>query len=101
MSVIKLPMWHASNIVSPRSTICTSSAGLGGGLLWKQTDLQSASPASLPKAAMEFAMVASALKHSIEGDYNMVTISEVGKLFGGAAPVESRGNAAFRFKRRV
>ncbi len=29
-------------------------------------------------------MVASALKHSIEGDYNMVTISEVDKLFGGA-----------------
>ena len=27
VSVIKLPMWHSSNIVSRRSTICTSLAG--------------------------------------------------------------------------
>ena len=29
---------------------------------------------------VEFAVAASALKHSIEGDYNMVTVSEVEKL---------------------
>ena len=35
------------------------------------------------QAAVEFAVAASALKHSIEGDYNMVTLSEVEKLAGG------------------
>ena len=33
--------------------------------------------------AVEFAVAASALKHSIGGDYNMVTVSEVEKLAGG------------------
>ena len=33
--------------------------------------------------AIEFAVAASALKHSIEGDYNRVTVSEVEKLAGG------------------
>ena len=32
---------------------------------------------------VEFAVAASALKHSIGGDYNMVTVSEVEKLAGG------------------
>ena len=35
------------------------------------------------QAAVEFAVAASALKHSIEGDYNRVTVSEVEKLAGG------------------
>ncbi len=35
--------------------------------------------------AIEFAVAASALKHSIEGDYNRVTVSEVEKLAGGDA----------------
>ncbi len=33
--------------------------------------------------AIEFAVAASALKHSVEGDYNRVTVSEVEKLAGG------------------
>ena len=33
--------------------------------------------------AIEFAVAASALKHSIEGDFNRVTVSEVEKLAGG------------------
>lgn len=33
--------------------------------------------------AVEFAVAASALKHSIEGDYNHVTVEEVEKLCGG------------------
>ena len=37
------------------------------------------------QAAVEFAVAASALKHSIGGDYNMVTVSEVEKLAGGDA----------------
>lgn len=35
------------------------------------------------RAAIEFATAASALKHSIEGDYNMVSAQEVEKLAGG------------------
>ena len=33
--------------------------------------------------AVEFAVAASALKHSIEGDYNRVSVDEVEKLAGG------------------
>ncbi len=35
------------------------------------------------QSAVEFAVAASALKHSVEGDYNLVTVSEVEKLAGG------------------
>ena len=35
--------------------------------------------------AIEFAVAASALKHSVEGDYNMVSLKEVQKLAGGDA----------------
>ncbi len=35
------------------------------------------------QAAVEFAVAASALKHTIGGDYNMVTVAEVEKLAGG------------------
>jgi len=35
------------------------------------------------QAAIEFAVAASCLKHSVEGDYNMVTMDEVLKLAGG------------------
>lgn len=35
------------------------------------------------RKTIEFAVAASCLKHSIEGDFNMVTVSEVEKLAGG------------------
>ena len=35
------------------------------------------------QGALEFAVAASCLKHSIEGDYNMVSVDEVEKLAGG------------------
>lgn len=35
------------------------------------------------QSAIEFAVAASCLKHSVEGDYNMVTVQEVQKLAGG------------------
>ena len=35
------------------------------------------------QAAIEFAVAASALKHSIEGDFNRITVAEVEKLAGG------------------
>lgn len=38
-----------------------------------------------PEAAIQFAVAASCLKHTIEGDYNMVSVSEVETLAGGDA----------------
>ena len=34
---------------------------------------------------IEFAVAASCLKHSVEGDFNMVSVDEVKKLAGGDA----------------
>ena len=36
-----------------------------------------------PQQTIEFAVAASCLKHSVEGDYNMVSMDEVLKLAGG------------------
>ena len=38
-----------------------------------------------PQATIEFAVAASCLKHSVEGDFNMVSVDEVKKLAGGDA----------------
>lgn len=51
------------------------SAGLIHGLLTKDN----------PKDALEFAVAASALKHTIHGDFNHVTVKEVETLAGGDA----------------
>jgi len=37
------------------------------------------------QAALEFAVVASCLKHSVEGDLNLVSTAEVNALAGGSA----------------
>ena len=49
----------------------------GGGLIYSLLSGRSG------QQAIEFAVAASALKHSVEGDYNRVTVSEVEKLAGG------------------
>ncbi|MDD3347046.1 sugar kinase [Oscillibacter sp.] len=49
----------------------------GGGLIYSLLSGKST------QAAVEFAVAASALKHSVEGDYNRVSVSEVEKLAGG------------------
>ncbi len=51
----------------------------GGGLIYALLSGKS------PQEAVEFAVAASALKHSIEGDYNLVSVSEVERLAGGDA----------------
>lgn len=51
----------------------------GGGLIYALTTGKST------QEAIEFAVAASALKHSIEGDFNRVTVAEVEKLAGGDA----------------
>jgi 2-dehydro-3-deoxygluconokinase len=50
-----------------------------GGLIYGLTQLGS------DQEALEFAVAASALKHTVDGDYNRVTIEEVKKLMGGDA----------------
>ena len=49
----------------------------GGGLIYALLN------GKTTQEAIEFAVAASALKHSIEGDYNRVSVSEVEKLAGG------------------
>ncbi len=49
----------------------------GGGLIYALLS------GKADREAVEFAAAASALKHSVEGDYNMVTVSEVEKLCAG------------------
>ena len=49
----------------------------GGGLIYALLNGKST------QDAVEFAVAASALKHTIEGDYNIVTVAEVEKLAGG------------------
>ena len=51
----------------------------GGGLIYSLLNNYSA------QETIEFAVAASCLKHSIEGDYNMVSVDEVKKLAGGDA----------------
>ena len=49
----------------------------GGGLIYSITENMS------DKDALEFAVAASCLKHSIEGDFNLVTVDDVKALCGG------------------
>ena len=51
----------------------------GGGLIYSLLNGYSM------QDAIEFAVAASCLKHSIEGDYNLITVDEVKKLAGGDA----------------
>ena len=49
----------------------------GGGLIYALLNNYA------PQAAIEFAVAASCLKHTIEGDFNRVSVSEVEALAGG------------------
>lgn len=51
----------------------------GGGLIYSLAN------GFEPQKSIEFAIAASCLKHSIEGDYNMVSVKEVETLAGGDA----------------
>jgi len=51
----------------------------GAGLIYSITNGYDA------QSSIEFAVAASCLKHTIEGDYNMVSVAEVKNLAGGDA----------------
>ena len=50
---------------------------IGGGLIY------ALATGKKPQAAIDFAVAASALKHSIEHDFNHVSVAEVETLAGG------------------
>ena len=54
-----------------------SGDSFGGGLIYAMLNKYD------PQTVIEFAVAASCLKHSISGDYNMVSVDEVKKLAGG------------------
>ena len=54
-------------------------ATFGGGLIYSLLNDYT------PQQAIEFAVAESCLKHSIEGDYNLVSVNEVQNLAGGDA----------------
>ena len=49
----------------------------GGGLIYAYMNQYA------PQDILEFAVAASCLKHSVEGDYNMMSVDEVKALAGG------------------
>lgn len=72
----KAPTYQITHIVDRVGGGDSFMGGLIYGLLTYKEDLQS---------ALNFAVAASCLKHTIYGDYNRVTVAEVEKLMGGDA----------------
>jgi 2-dehydro-3-deoxygluconokinase len=70
----KAPTYQITHIVDRVGGGDSFMGGLIYGLITYGDDLQS---------AMDFAVAASCLKHTIYGDYNRVSVSEVEKLMGG------------------
>ncbi len=58
---------------------------VGGGDAFSGGLIYGLSTGKEPRAALEFAVAASCLKHSIGGDFNRVSVDEVEKLSGGDA----------------
>ncbi len=61
------------------SKIVRGGDSFGGGLIYSLLNGYDG------QRAIEFAVAASCLKHSIEGDYNLVSVAEVENLAGGNA----------------
>ena len=76
-------MWRTTRCVSPACTAGIPINSVGGGDSFGGGLIYSLLTGKSTQEAVEFAVAASALKHSIEGDYNMMTVSEVEKLAGG------------------
>lgn len=72
----KAPTYQITNIVDRVGGGDSFMGGLIYGLLTYKNDMQS---------ALNFAVAASCLKHTVFGDYNRVTVAEVEKLMGGDA----------------
>ena len=75
-TLYKAPEYNITHIVDRVGGGDSFMGGLIYGLLTYGEDLQ---------AALNFAVAASCLKHTVYGDYNRVTVAEVEKLMGGDA----------------
>jgi 2-dehydro-3-deoxygluconokinase len=73
-TLYKGPEYNISHIVDRVGGGDSFMGGLIYGLLTHKEDLQ---------WALNFAIAASCLKHTISGDYNRVSVAEVEKLMGG------------------
>ncbi len=65
------------NTNSTSSTASAAGTAFGGGLIYALVTGKN------PQAAIDFAVAASALKHSIEHDFNLVSVKEVEALAAG------------------
>ncbi|HLF33164.1 MAG TPA: sugar kinase [Cyclobacteriaceae bacterium] len=74
-SIFKAPVYDITHIVDRVGGGDAFMGGLIFGLLTYDND----------QKALDFAVAASCLKHTIKGDFNMVTVDEVEKLMGGDA----------------
>ena len=75
-TLFKAPTYQITHIVDRVGGGDSFMGGLIYGLLTYKDDMQS---------ALNFAVAASCLKHTIYGDYNRVTVTEIEKLMGGDA----------------
>lgn len=75
-TLYKAPEYQITHIVDRVGGGDSFMGGLIYGLIKYTKDLQS---------ALNFAVAASCLKHTIYGDFNRVTVAEVEKLMGGDA----------------
>lgn len=80
MRSVRTVLKNRQSVVAPRSgqeDTGRTDTVFGGGLIYALLNGKDT------QGAVEFAVAASALKHTIEGDYNMMTVAEVEKLAGG------------------
>ncbi|MFC1461598.1 PfkB family carbohydrate kinase, partial [Verrucomicrobiota bacterium] len=72
-------------ILSRKYSITDIVDRVGGGDSFSSGFIYGVSSGKKPEDALNFAVAASCLKHSIAGDFNRVTVEEVEKLTGGDA----------------
>jgi 2-dehydro-3-deoxygluconokinase len=77
-------LWHGGSIyTAPTYDITHIVDRVGGGDSFMGGLIYGINAYEDPQAALNFAVAASCFKHSIYGDFNMVTVAEVEKLMGG------------------
>ncbi|MCP4539106.1 MAG: sugar kinase [Chloroflexi bacterium] len=79
-------LWHqGQTYTAPRYNITPIVDRVGGGDSFCGGLIYGLSTGGDPQQALDFAVAASCLKHTVSGDFNLVSVSEVEKLMGGDA----------------
>jgi 2-dehydro-3-deoxygluconokinase len=77
-------LWHEGKVyTAPTYDVTHIVDRVGGGDSFMGGLIYGLHTYDSPQSALNFAVAASCLKHSIYGDFNMVTVDEVEKLMGG------------------